>query len=502
MRVPTSWFYNYNRRRTYTDVSPTSKVAMLSILLACAALTLAQLFDESTCRVASAAALRAPEVTSDWTILAPSSRYQTSFVTSTNNSLVRVIAAPTTDVPFAAIEYRLPAPADFALSRNIWVYDVDYSVSQGARNDSSSRLGLGVWHAIGFDWGAPGDALNLTSIRYSTGGNEIGSVPRPYTTLMRFTGGSDCETPNDNLLCAFVEWQNKTTPDTRGELRQMNYRFILDNAHMYPTRVRSSFGTVEYEPRFVNARISVPTGASRRPPTRLVLVVSATGFSLFHPKLSVVELDCPPSSSTTQSTIGTSAPTERDTASSDAERVQLPDTTASTRRNTDTLSDAKITTDSVATPPSSRRDTDTPSNVKITTDSVATTSPPMAPSSLDSAHQRTVDSISQRIATANQEAQIASFVTYTVGILVIVFVCIFGAMRVQKSESWKKWYNANVSRQVTRAATASQIYGPITFATDPPTVVYEQLPPTSVYASVTPISEQKTYDSPTSPFVN
>lgn len=461
--------------------------AMFSILLVYAASSVsAQPIDESTCRVASSTALRVPEVTADWTILAPSSRYQTSFMASTNNSLIRVMATPTVETPLAAIEYRLPAPSAFALSRNAWAYDIEYGVVQGATNTSSSRLGLGAWHTIGFDWGESGDAPNLTSIRYSTGGNDPGSVPRPYTTLMRFTDDGDCAALDDVSQCAFIEWQNKTTPDTRGELRQMNYRFILDEARMYPARVQSNFVAAEHEARFAKAQISAPTDAVRRPPTRLVLVMSATGVLIFHMKISVVELDCPPSSSTTtQASIGTtrqstitslSQSTNRDTAT--ASLVESRELTTSTQRSADSLSDA-------------------------TTDSAPVTPPPTAPSSLVSAEQRKpVESISHRINAANRDAEIASIVGYTISIVVVVFLCAFSVIRVRKSESWQKWYNANISRPAAPVATASQIYGPITFATDPPIVVYEQMPPTSIYATVPPMSEPKIYDSPTSPLVN
>lgn len=464
---------------------------MISVFLAytvCS--TLAQRIDETTCRVASSAALRVPMITSEWSILAPSSRYQSSFTTITNNSVIRVLPTPTVDVPLAAIEYRLPTPPAF--SSNMWAYDVVYSVAQAAKNTSSSRLGLGAWHTIGFDWGEPGDALDLTSIRYSTGGNEPGSVPRPYTTLMRFAGDGDCATPNDDSRCAFVEWQNMTTPDTQGETRQMKYRFILDEAHMYPVRVQSNFGEVKYEERFASARIPVPIGAARRPPARLVLVVSATGLLVFHMNISVVELDCPSSSSTTRLSVSTQSST------STMRQSAAESLSQSTERDTATPS----LVESRQAIASTRRSTDSSSS-DVTSDTVSITSPPMAPSSLaGDDRQKTIDSITQRIDTANWTANVVSVVVCTVGSVGLVIVCAFVAIRVRKSESWQKWYHANLTRHQTQVVTASQIYGPITFATDPPTVVYEKLPPSSVYATVPSPSDSKIYDSPTSPFVN
>ena len=127
----------------------------------------------------------------------------------------------------------------------------------------------------------------------------------------------------------------------------------------------------------------------------------------------------------------------------------------------------------------------------------------MAPSSLAGDDRRkTIDLITQRIDAANWTANVVSALVCTVGTVGLVCLCVFVAIRVRKSESWQKWYHANLSRHRTPVVTASQIYGPITFATDPPAVVYEKLPPSSVYATVPSLSESKIYESPTSPFVN
>lgn len=440
----------------------------------------------------------------EWRQLQAGSAYAVDATLAMNASILRLLATPSSQSPISGFEYTLPRHSGASGAGSAWLYDLNYTFAQNVNNRSCVGS-LGAWHVVGFDWGAPGSAPNLTAVRFASGATDARGVMRVSGATCRIRD-VDIACPLDGGLnssvCDSFLWPTRAVPDVGGELRVARYQFLFDGHLLHPTSVQTEFGE-QRGSQLERAAVAAPE--AWRAPTRLVYLSTCSVFLLFQFKLARVELGCPAESVSSTSETTTGATASSSTQPSQPLRSD-GDTSSSTQERRATASQSTLSAN-VATTGSQR--------------STSASSTQTATAALPTTRLGAIDPVTEPADTAAWSQAVAIGVGVSIGLLVGLgcpWLCY--AMRTASrwgSLSEKKHVGdptsatalsccvpvESVAVAVGDPAPSAQnsIYGPIDPSASRGPITYDVVMPqtrTSQYGPV-PAPQKSDYDQPESP---